>query len=282
VTDVVVHVAQARITAVRAALAAACRATGIAARVEQYATGSIFQRLQARRAPPPADIVVWFGPCAAHAAALDGLLQPYQPARRAPRAAHDPEWRWSASEFGMFAAAGLGTVQDLTGVVRLAVIDPERSEVGLMFLLATLDRARQVDGDVEQGWRWWQQRVDRGVSLHEDDVAAAAAVAAGRASRAVGLQTDGSGLLGLAPVPHAVALTAAARNVDAAQSLLDWLASEDAAGTGSLSAWAADRNGLAARLDAAPPLDVDWATRQYSATRQRWARSGFGPSSDAA
>ena len=30
-------------------------------------------------------------------------------------------------------------------------------------------------------------------------------------------------------------------------------------------------------VDAAPPLDVDWATRQYAAVRRRWSQFGFGP-----
>ena len=66
-------------------LGAACRATGIGARLELYGSGSLYQRLGPRHAPPLPDLVLWFGPFAAQAAALDGLLQPYQPASVAPR-----------------------------------------------------------------------------------------------------------------------------------------------------------------------------------------------------
>ena len=44
-----------------------------------------------------------------------------------------------------------------------------------------------------------------------------------------------------------------------------------------LSPWQARANGLEAALGAAPPLDVDWGTQQYTAARRRWAASGFGP-----
>jgi hypothetical protein len=67
------------------------------------------------------------------------------------------------------------------------------------------------------------------------------------------------------------------RNLDGARRLFDWLASPDAAGSAGLSAWQATTNGLQALQEAAPALDVDWATRQYRAARQRWAGAGFGP-----
>ena len=44
------------------------------------------------------DLVLWFGPFAAQAAALDGLLQPHQPTSVADGVVHDPEWRWTALE----------------------------------------------------------------------------------------------------------------------------------------------------------------------------------------
>jgi hypothetical protein len=44
-----------------------------------------------------------------------------------------------------------------------------------------------------------------------------------------------------------------------------------------LSPWQAASNGLQGLLSAAPAFDVDWARQQYSAARNRWAQSGFGP-----
>ena len=83
-TDVLVYAVAAREPIARKLLGAACQASGMGARLELYgSSGSLYQRLGPRRAAPFPDIVMWFGPFAARAAALDGLLQPYQPATAA-------------------------------------------------------------------------------------------------------------------------------------------------------------------------------------------------------
>jgi ABC-type Fe3+ transport system substrate-binding protein len=222
---------------------------------------------------------MWFGPFAAHGAALDGLLQPYHPPRIADVAAHDSSWRWFTLDYqpvGVIGSAA-GGLQDLASVRRLAVADPERSEMGMGILLSMLDRARQIDGDVERAWTWWQQRARSGLVLIEDDRDAAATVRGGEASHALSLLESGSPLTGLAPIPNAIGLAASARNVDGARRLLDWLADESGGTVIRLSPWQAASNGLEALLSAAPPLDVDWCRQQYTATRRRWAQSGFGP-----
>ena len=156
--------------------------------------------------------------------------------------------------------------------------DPERSEVGLSLLLASLDRARQVDGGPETAWAWWQARFSTGLVLAEDDAGALALVQSGGASHALTLAAGATPLNGLAPIPHAVALAASSRNADAARAMLDWLTSDAAAAALPLSPWTAASNGLAALIQAAPPLDVDWCRTQYTAARERWAQSGFAPS----
>jgi ABC-type Fe3+ transport system substrate-binding protein len=158
--------------------------------------------------------------------------------------------------------------------------DPERSEVAMSILLASLDLARQADGDLELGWAWWQARAAAGLVLAEDDMGALGLVHAGTASHALTLSSSNAApLSGLAPIPHAVGLAASSRNTDAARSVLDWLTSEAAAPSLGLSPWQASSNGLAALEQAAPPLDVEWARQQYAAVRQRWAESGFAPTS---
>jgi ABC-type Fe3+ transport system substrate-binding protein len=277
-TDVLVYAHRDRADAARALLAAACRATGLSAQLDLYSTGSLYQRLGSRRAPPMPDIVWWFGPFAARAAAVDGFLQTYQPPAVPEGAAHDPESKWTALEYAPINVMGdaVSRWDDLAGVPRLAMADPERSELGLIALLASLDRARQADGDPERGWRWWQQRASAGLTLTEDDSAAVALVQAGRASHALTLGGDGAPLLGLAPIPHAIGLAAASRNADSARRMLDWLTSEQTAASLSTSVWR--RDAVAALQQAAPPLDVEWGRQQYAAVRQRWAASGFGPS----
>src|SRR5262249_21642980 len=89
VTEVLVYASAARADAARTALAQACRATGSSARLEVSGTGSLYQRLGPRRAPPMPDLVWWFGPFAARAAAIDGLLLPHQPSSVADGTAHD-------------------------------------------------------------------------------------------------------------------------------------------------------------------------------------------------
>ena len=265
----------------RAFLASACAATGVGARLELYGSGSLFERLGPRHAQPLPDAVFWYGPLAAHAAAQAGLLQPYQPPHVADGAVHEAQWRWTSLEFMTFAADGTPPVAgfaDLAAVPRLALADPERSEAGMLLLLATLDRARQVEGDTERGWRWWQQRAQTGLALFEDEASARDALGPGGGpSHAVGLATSAPGLVGLAPVPNVISLAANARNVDAARRLLDWATGQQAAPSLRLSPWQASANGLQSAASGAPPLDVDWAMQQYNAARRRWAQSGFGP-----
>jgi ABC-type Fe3+ transport system substrate-binding protein len=281
-TDVLVYAVAARENAARRLLAAACQASGIVARLELYgSSGSLYQRLGSRRAAPFPDIVLWFGPFAAQAAAVDGLLQAYQPPVVADAAMHDPQWRWTTldySSIGVVGPPGISTLQDLTAVAGLAVADPERSETGLSMLLATLDRARQAEADVERGWAWWQQRVRQGAQLAEDDAGAVELVGDPSVSHALTLTEAGAALVGLAPLPHAIGLAASSRNADAARRLLDWLTGKDAGAALRLSPWQAASNGLQPLLSAAPTLDVDWCRQQYAAARARWAQSGFGPS----
>jgi ABC-type Fe3+ transport system substrate-binding protein len=279
VAEVLVYAHGARADTIRALLAAACNATGIGVRLELFGSGSLYQRLGSRRGAPWPDIVSWFGPFAAHAAGLDGLLQSYQPPNMADANLHDPDWKWTALDYsavGVAGGVGVGRWQDLASVPRLAMADPERSEVGLSLLLASLDRARVAEGDAELGWRWWQQRVHSGLALAEEDSGAVELVQAGSASHALTL-SGGVALAGLAPIPHAIGLAANSRNADAARRVLDWLTSASAGGMLALSAWQAATNGLAGLMQAAAPLDVDWCRQQYAAARQRWAASGFGP-----
>jgi hypothetical protein len=213
---------------------------------------------------------VWFGPYAAHAAALEGLLQPYQPPNLPDQAMHDPGWRWVAVDHQPFTVTSriqLSAFDDLAQVPRISMPDPERSEVGMQCALAVLDRFRQMTGDVEQGWTWWQRRVQAGVLVTEDDAGALAALERQQVSHALTLQPVGTPLAGLPPVPHAISVSASARDADAARLVVNWL----------VGAAPVASSGLRALLNAAPSLDVDWATRQYVAVRQRWARSGFGP-----
>lgn len=270
-TDVLVYAHITHADTARSVLAAACSATGLGARLDLYGSGSLYQRLGPRRSQPLPDLVWWFGPFAARAAGIDGLLQPYKPQHVADAAAHDPDWKWTALQYSTFGAAGSGVSrwEDLTGVPRLALADPERSEVGLTLLLASLDRARQLEGDIERGWSWWQQRARDGLMLAEDDPGAVAMVQSGLATHALTLSA-GNVVQGLAAVPHAIGIAASSRNVDGARKMLDWLTSENAADRLPGSPWRTN-------LGVSPPLDVEWGRQQYVATRQRWAQSGFGP-----
>jgi ABC-type Fe3+ transport system substrate-binding protein len=281
VTDVLVYATSSRAQTARALLQAGCLATGINARLELYGSGSLYQRLGPRHAPPLPDVVLWFGPFAAQSAGLDGLLQPYQPASVSPTAVHDPNWRWTTLDYlpiGIVGPTGPHSLQDVAAMPLVSIADPERSEVGLSVVLATLDRARQVEGDPERAWTWWQQRAASGLVLAEEDAAAVGLVADGSASHALSLfGASSSAVAGLAPIPNVVSLAASARSVDAAKHLVDWLTSDAAADALNFSPWRAATNGLQALLEAAPALDVEWCRKQYTATRQRWARSGFGP-----
>ena len=279
-TDLLVYANDSRADVARTVLGAASQATGMSIRLDLYGTGSLYQRLGPRHGPPPPDIVLWFGPFAARAAALDGLLQPYRPARVSDSATHDPDWKWTTLDYSAIGSIGsppLATWTDVAAAPRLAVADPERSEVGLSILLASLDRARQSDGDVERGWTWWQQRAERALVLAEDDAEATATLDDASASHVLTLTAGSTPVAGLAPIPNAIGIAASSRNVDEARALLDWLTSLEAASSLSLSPWQASANGLDALVKAAPPLDVEWARQQYSAARQRWAQSAFGP-----
>ena len=280
-TDLLVYATESRAQTARTVLGAACQALGISARLEVYGSGSLYQRLGPRRSQPLPDVVMWFGPFAARAAAVDGLLQPYQPSQVADGVPHDPNWAWTTLDYapiGVVGTPGLTSFQDVAAVPRLAVADPERSEVGMSLLLAVLDRARQVEADPERGWTWWQQRVRSGLALTEDDAGAVASIGEGGVTHALSLAETAVALPGLAPLPHAIGLAANSRNVEGGRALLDWMAGESAASVLRLSPWQAASNGLQALLAAAPPLDVDWARQQYTPARQRWAASAFGPS----
>src|SRR6476469_6816182 len=116
-TAVLVYATMARAETARALLGPACRATGINARLELYGTGSLYQRLGPRHAPPLPDVVMWSGAFAAQAAAADGLLQAYQPVGAASSpgsgtsaAAHDPDWRWSTLDYATVGVVGPAAV----------------------------------------------------------------------------------------------------------------------------------------------------------------------------
>lgn len=273
-TDVLVYTTESRADTARTLLGRACAATGLSAQLELYGTGSLYQRLGHGHTPPPPDLVLWFGAFAARAAAADGLLQPYRPAAPADGVVHDPDWKWTTLDYSTIGVVGASEVdrwQDLAGVPRLALADPERSEVGMAALLASLDRARQADGDAdaETAWTWWQARARTGLVLAEDDAGALALVSAGTASHALTLSDAAVPLREVAPIPHAIGLAANSRNADPARRLLDWLTSEPASAWLRLSPWHADPS--------RPTLDVDWARQQYVAARRRWAQSAFGP-----
>jgi hypothetical protein len=277
--EVVVYATQRHAASTRGVLGEACRALGLSVLLELFGgNGAMFQRLRNRRASPFADILLWFGPYAAQFAAGADVLEAHQPAELPPPSVRHPGRLWSAVEFQPFRAFGDPALSDLAGASRLGVPDPERSEAGTMLLLATLDRARQTSGNVEEAWTAWQQRARAGMRVVEDEAAALAAVRAGRATYAATLENEGTPLIGLAPVAHAVSLAANAPNEADGRRLIDWLLGPAAAASSTrLSGWSADTNGLGALLASTPPLDVEWATGQYNAVRRRWAESGFGP-----
>jgi ABC-type Fe3+ transport system substrate-binding protein len=264
VSDILVYVAAPRAQVARSVLSAACRATNTSVRIDVYTTGALYQRLGPRKAPPFPDLVWFFGPYAARAAALDGFLQSYQPSRVADGAAHDPDWKWTAVDYSPISIVGAA---DPTLVSRLAVADPERSEAGLSILLASLAI------DEERGWQWWKQRADRGLWLTEDDASALTAVNERVADAALTLQDTGSPLSGWAPLAHAIGLAASSRNPDGARQLLDWVTGPDAAGLMRYSPWQSSISALQT-----PVVDAEWGRQHYASVRQRWAASGFGPS----
>ena len=234
------YASSARADAARTQLAAACAETGLNVRLEVFGTGALYQRLSARRAPPAPDVTFWFGPFAATAAAADGLVQNVH-----------------MIDFSPVAVVGssVQSLSELSGVPRLAMPDPERSEVGMAIVLAMLDASRRTQ---EDAWAWLQQRARAGLLLAEDDAGALALVQTGAASHSLTLSPDGAPLSDLPSVPHAVALAANSRNVGDATRLLEWLTART---TGPSST-----------------LDINWCTQNYNATRQRWAQSGFSPS----
>jgi ABC-type Fe3+ transport system substrate-binding protein len=283
-SEVLVYATEPRAQAARALLGAACQATGIGARLDLYGTGSLYQRLGPRRSQPFPDILIWFGTVAASAAAADGLLRAHQPQQVPDGAAHDPNWLWTTLEYSAIRVLGsspVAALQDVASVPRLALADPERSEVGMSLLLAVLDRFRQVEGDPERGWTWWQQRVQHGIAFAEDDGAALDLVGGNGVTHALTLSENATPLPGLAPIPHAIALAATSRNVDDARRLLDWMTSAAAGAMLRGSPWQAASNGLQTLIGAAPPLDVEWARQQYNNTRRRWAQTGYGPRPEA-
>src|SRR5215472_13835252 len=98
-TDVLVYAADSRADSARTVLRAACAAIGAGVRLDVYGSGSLYQRLGPRHAPPPPDLVMWFGPFGARSASIDSLLQPYRPAQLADGVVHDPDWKWTALEY---------------------------------------------------------------------------------------------------------------------------------------------------------------------------------------
>ena len=279
-SQAVVFVTQARAEFARRVLGAACEATGVAARLEVFgSSGSLHARISGRREGPRGDVVIGLGPYLPQVAAAEGVLEKFQPPRTADGAPHHAQWRWTAlAASAWMVAPPVQKVDDLLDVPRLGLVDPARSEVGVMAVLTSLDRARQAEGDPERGWAWWERRVRSGVSLIEDQ---AVLGTASSASHVLGLARleGGAAVPGLAPLPNAVGLLAGARNADAARGLLAWLVSPDAAdaigAAGGLSWWRSASNGLANLLQAAPPLDVDWTAQQYRPTRARWLQQGF-------
>jgi hypothetical protein len=259
--EIVVYATDSRADRARSLLNSACGSTGISARLELYGSGSLYQRLGPRHGPPPPDIIIWFGPFAAAAAAASGFLQRYAPPQLPEGWAHDPDWNWTTLEYSPISIIGPSPADswhDLPAVPRLALPDPERSEAGLAILLATLDRARQVEGDAENGWAWWRQRAQVGLMLAEDEAAAANLVATGDATHALVL-SGGVPVLDLPALPHALSLAAASPGADQARRLLDALPFDSGQPRTSVS------------------LDVSWSFQQYTATRARWSQSAFGP-----
>jgi hypothetical protein len=280
-SDILVCTTFEQAASVRRLLSAACSALDVNASLDLFGSGSLYQRLRARRSPPFPDLVVWSGPFAAQAAANAGLLEQHQPRELPSLAWHHSEWHWTAVEFQLIRAVGeppVSTLDELAAVPRLALPEPERSEAGASMLLATIDRARQVEGDPERAWAWWAGRVRSGIRVADEDGLAADLVRQGRATHALSLGDAGSPVVDLAPLPNALSLAANAPNADAARRVLDWLTGPQAAAiTGQPSAWRAEANGLSALFAVAPPLDVDWTTQQYTHARRRWAQAGFGP-----
>jgi ABC-type Fe3+ transport system substrate-binding protein len=279
----VVFTTQARAEFARRVLGVACPATGVAARLEVFgSSGSLYARISGRREGPRGDVVVGLGPYLAHAAAGQRLLEAFQPPRAADGIPHQAEWRWTALDASAWVVSpGVQRLDDLLDVPRLGLVDPARSEVGLMGVLASLDRFRQAEGDAERAWLWWQRRVRSGVMLAEDQTALVQAGSTAGHLLGLGSLDGGAPLAGLAPLPNAVGLLTGSRNADAARRVLGWLLSADAADTissaGGLSWWQAASNGLSALSQGAPPLDVDWTFQQYRAARERWLEQGFSP-----
>lgn len=279
-TDLLVYTTFSRAALVRSLLARGCADLGATVRLEQYSSGSLYQRLGSRRGPPLPDVVVWSGPFAAAAAAADGLLQAYQPRRVADGAPHDQGWRWTTLDFSVVGTSGSPpplTIDDVAGAPKIAMADPERVETGLTAVLAVLDRARQVQGDLENGWHWWAARAARGLAVTSDDTMAMSEVGQHGTTLALVVSESAMPVIGLAPIPHALAITATTRNLDAARALVDWLASERAAPHVRLSPWTIGNGPLADVVSAAPALDVEWARQSYSPSRQRWGQSAFTP-----
>jgi ABC-type Fe3+ transport system substrate-binding protein len=255
----------------------------------------MFRRLFVESGSRTADVLLTLGPYHLQAGSGDDTFLSYQPKAwpaEADRvlAAHAPNWRWSSIGYLPFRVDGAPPITSFdaltpTAAPRLAILDPARSELGVLALLASLDRARQWDGDPERGWTWWVQRSAAGVVLTDDSESARATLASGRATHALTLGfapasvSASAAMSGLAPMPITVAVLGRAVSQPAAQQLVDWLTSQPGAASvdaaGALSAWRAQQNGLAALAQSAPPLDVAWTLSQYRPARQRWMTLGI-------
>jgi hypothetical protein len=271
-SEVLVWATASRAAMCRALLTGGCAATGASARLEVFASsGGLFRRLAAPRDGGRAELVFASGPYMAESAVADGLLE-----------------RWSAVDYGVFATLGDPAAETFAalapvGVRKLAMPDPERSEIGMFAVLSTLNRAR-AEGDVEAAWAWWRRRAEGGLVLPDSPAGVLEAVRTGRVSHALVMDTAPGRrpVRGLAPVPHAVGITMSGRNAAPARAILDWLAGPEAANAiaqhGGLATAQAESNGLRALRDAAPALDIPWAAELYRAARARWSTSGFSPS----
>jgi hypothetical protein len=245
--EILVYAHAGRADYARTMLGNACASTGVTARLELFgSSGSLYQRLSNRRRQPQPDLVFWNGPCAAHAAASAGLL--------------------TASVTPALEAVGVvPAVADLAAleaVPRLALVDPERNENGLLMLLAVLDHFRQVEGDVQRGWAWWERRAHTGLVLVDHDDIAAERRRDGRVSHVLAVNATFTPLADLPAISHAVSVPSGGANGAAARQVLEWLGAQATV--------------------SGPVLDAEWATQQYNAVRRRWSASGWGPTPDGA
>lgn len=278
----------------RAVLAAACRATGVSARLEVVkGSGSLFRSLYVSRDQPQADLVWSLGPFMADIATRENLLASHEPTSWPPsgiaapleKAAHDAEWRWGAFDFLVPAVAGEPAIANPDEVnsgqvVRLAVADPMISERGHLLVMALHHRAEMREYDA---WEWWGNRAAAGIELVPTVAAAIEAARSGRASHAIFYADGVSGAPGsrllqnVAPMPNALAVVRGTPRLEKARLVYDWLMGPGgaealrASGQGGLSVWHAETNGLQALASGAPAFDLEWAAGRYLSVRVRWA-----------